>query len=101
MLGHGRLADKASDIESVGKHVAEHGGFGTVGQAKPRRAFEVMAGLIGIAAFSIALAPLAQRPAGRIHFEVTGQADVSVGECQTDADEVAQVLIRLTIGTCA
>ena len=49
--------------------VTQHGGLGAVGQAEPRRAFEVTAGPIRIVAFSIALTPLAQRPGGRIHLE--------------------------------
>jgi len=72
------LAHEAGDIEGVGEDVAEVVGLSAVGQAVPGRAFEVAAGLIGVAAFGIALAALAQGPSWGSDAEVSGEADVAV-----------------------
>ena len=48
------LTDETSDIECAGKDVAKILCLGTVGQPEPGRTFEVAAGLVGVAAFSIA-----------------------------------------------
>ncbi len=58
------LTDKAGDIQSTREDIAQKVGFGAVIKAEPGRAFDVAAGLIGIAAFGIAETANAQRPRG-------------------------------------
>ena len=48
------FAHEASDIEGTREDVTEILGFGTVGLAEPRRTFQTMSGLVGVAAFGIA-----------------------------------------------
>ena len=59
-LRQGGFADEAGDIAGEEQDVAQTGSLGAVGQAVPRRAFEMAACLAGIAAFGVALAALAQ-----------------------------------------
>ena len=50
----GGFTDKTSDIEGTREDVAQDAGFGAVVETEPGRAFDVVAGLIGVAAFGIA-----------------------------------------------
>ena len=51
------LEDQAGQVEGQGEGIADQHGLGRVLQAEPGRAFEPPAGLGGVAALGVALAP--------------------------------------------
>ena len=63
-LRQGGFADEAGDVAGEEQDVAQTGSLGAVGQAVPRRAFEMAACLAGIATFGVALAALPQGVGG-------------------------------------
>lgn len=91
--------DEASDAEGGGKDVRQDRSLGTVGFAEPGRAFDAASGLVGVAGFSIALSPDAQVPGGRVNFQITSQADVTVGEREIDGDHTSQEMFWVAVGT--
>ena len=78
----GSLKDQACRVESQGKRVADDHGFSRVGQAKRGRAFDLPAGLGGVAALGVGLPAHAQLPDIRAYLDVARQADGAVWQGQ-------------------
>lgn len=93
----GSLPDEAGDIEDIGQDVGQDGSLGAVGPAEPGGAFHSPPGLVGIAALGVTLASHAQFPGRGAHLEVTGQADVAIGEGDVHGGQVAQG-VRILVG---
>ena len=53
LSGAGSFTDETGQVEGQGKGIAEDGGLGGIRQAEERRAFELAAGLIGVAGFGV------------------------------------------------
>ena len=87
--GERSLADETRQVAEQGKRVADDRRFVGVGQAEEGGAFEIVAGLGGVARFGIALATQAQLPGVGADGQVTRQADLAAvgsifGECKAD-----------------
>ena len=93
------FAHETSDIEGTRENVTEILCFGAVGLAEPRRTFQVMSGLVGIAAFGIAETTDAQLPGGRADLEVTSETDIAIWEGTIDDDGTAAREIWMLVGT--
>lgn len=95
----GGFADKTGDIESTREDIAQDVGFGAVVKTEPGRPFDVVASLVGIAAFGIAEPADAQRPGRGIDLEITSQTPGMVTwECIIDDDTEAQGMVRISVG---
>ena len=93
------LADEAGHIESTGQEVGDDGCLGAAGPAEAGGVLHSPAGLAGVAALGVALAPHAQFPGRGTHLQVPGQADVPIGEGEVDGDQAAQGTLGVSIGT--
>lgn len=93
----GGFADKACDVEGTREDIAQDISFGTVVKAEPGRAFDVVACLVGVAAFGIAETANAQRPRRGIDLEIARQAQGMVTwKGIIDDDTEAQGMVRIS-----
>ena len=74
----GGFADKTSDSEGTREDVAQDAGFGAVVETEPGRAFDLVTGLVGVAAFGVGETAHAQCPGRGIDFQVPSQAQAII-----------------------
>ena len=94
----GGLPNEASKVEGDREDVTEDGGFSGVVEAEARGAFELAAGLVGVAGFSIGEAAKTEVPGGGIDLEVPSQADGAIGETQGSGEAETERMLVIPVG---
>ena len=90
------FAHQTHEIESQRERVADQHGFGGIVQAKSRRAFELSAGLNGIAAFGIGLPAKAQLPIVGTDGQIAREADGTIGQGQAGGQRKTKWALRIS-----
>lgn len=99
MFGSKRgFADKTGDIEGTREDIAQDAGFGAVVEPEPGRAFDVVTGLVGVAAFCVAETAHAQGPGRGIDFQIASQAQrIITWEGIVDEETEAQGMVGVSV----
>jgi len=89
-----RFENQAGQVEGNGERIADGHGLGGVRQAERAGAFELPAGLGGIAALGVGLPADAEFPGFGAELGIAGQAGGAIRQVQARGDGISQGVLR-------